>query len=156
MEPGPFERVLVALVLADVRFLVVGGVACALNGFARSTEDLDLLLDASPDNLERLLATLAQFGEGYARELRPSDFSDEEGAIQLVEDFPIDMFVRMGGLRYADLLAHRRTNEIAGVAIPYVDVDGLLLLKSGSLRPRDQIDVEILTRLKAGKYGPQA
>lgn len=64
------------------------------------------------------------------------------------------MFVRMGGLRYADLLAHRRTHEIAGVAIPYVD--GLLLLKSGSLRPRDQIDVEILTRLKAGKYGPQA
>jgi hypothetical protein len=135
---------------------VVEGAAGALSCFARSTEDLDLLLDASPDNLERLLATLAQFGDGYARELRPSDFSDEEGAIQLVEDFPIDMFVRMGGLRYADLLAHRRTNEIGGVAIPYVDVDGLLLLKSGSLRPRDQIDVEILTRLKAGKYGPQA
>lgn len=138
-----------------MRFLVVGGVACALNGFARTTEALDLLLDAAPKNLERLLAALAQFGDGHARELSVSHFTDEEGAIQLVEDSPVDVFVRMGGRRSADLAPHRRTSQLAGVAIPYVDVDGLLLLKSGSLRPRDQVDVEILKRLRDGKYGPR-
>jgi hypothetical protein len=61
----------------------------------------------------------------------------------------------MGGRRSADLAPHRRTSQLAGVAIPYVDVDGLLLLKSGSLRPRDQVDVEILKRLRDGKYGPR-
>lgn len=155
MEPGPFEKLLADLVRAEVRFLVVGGVACALNGFARTTEDLDLLVDAAPENLERLLATLVRFGDGHARELSVSDFTDEEGAIQVVEDFPVDMFVRMNGLRYADMLRHAKWSELDGLEIPYIDIDGLLRLKSGSLRPRDQIDVELLQRLKSGKYGPK-
>lgn len=155
MEPGPFEKLLVDLVRAEVRFLVVGGVACALNGFARTTDDVALLVDAAPDNVARLLSALENFGEGHARELSVSDFSDEEGAIQLVEDFPLDLFVRMGGLRYADMLRYAAHSELDGVKIPHLDIDGLLRLKSGSLRPRDQIDVEMLTRLKSGKYGPQ-
>ncbi|HVS09806.1 MAG TPA: hypothetical protein VMS76_08015, partial [Planctomycetota bacterium] len=108
MEPGPFESVLAALSRAEVRYLVVGGVACALNGFVRTTEDVDILVDAEPENVRRMIAALSRIGEGYARELRVEDFPDEEGAVRLVEDFPIDIFTRMGGLRYGDLLPHRR------------------------------------------------
>jgi hypothetical protein len=146
MEPGPFENVLVALSRADVRYLVVGGVACALNGYLRTTEDVDLLIDAEEENVRRLLDVLSSIGEGYARELRVEDFTDDEGAIRLIEDFPIDLFVRMGGLRYADLLPHRRVH--AGLApIPYVDAEGLILLKENSRRPQDVLDVEALRRL---------
>src|SRR5262245_8604475 len=113
MDPGPFESVLVALSRADVRYLVVGGVACVLNGLVRTTEDVDILVDADPENVDRLLKVLRTIGEGHARDLEVEDFVDEEGAIRLVEDFPIDIFTRMGGHRYSDLLPHRR-----------VDVDG--------------------------------
>jgi hypothetical protein len=147
MDPGPFASALAALSRAEVRYLVVGGVACVLNGHVRTTEDVDLLIDAEPANVRRLLAVLATLGEGHARELRPEDFSDEEGAIRLVEDFPIDLFTRMGGRRYADLLPHRRVFQ-GDAPIPYVDAEGLILLKSGSRRPQDQADVEALRRLK--------
>ncbi len=147
MDPGPFASALAALSRAEVRYLVVGGVACVLNGHVRTTEDVDLLIDAEPANVRRLLAVLATLGEGHARELRPEDFSDEEGAIRLVEDFPIDLFTRMGGRRYADLLRHRRVFQ-GDAPIPYVDAEGLILLKSGSRRPQDQADVEALRRLK--------
>lgn len=149
MDPGPFESVLAALSRAEVRYLVVGGVACALNGFVRTTEDVDILVDAEPRNLERLLAALAQIGEGYARELRVEDFTDEEGAVRLVEDFPIDIFTRMGGRRYADLLPHRRLHASES-PIPYVDAEGLILLKSRSLRPQDRFDIEALRALQRG------
>lgn len=146
MDPGPFERLLVELSRAEVRYLVVGGIACVLNGFVRATEDVDLLVDTEPDNLRRLLDVLARFGEGHAQELRVEDFSDEEGAVRLVEDFPVDIFTRMGGRRYADMLRYRAVWEGAE-PIPYVNAEGLILLKSGSPRPQDAIDVEALRRL---------
>ena len=148
MDPGPFEKLLVALSRAEVRYLVVGGVACVLNGFVRTTEDVDLLVDADPENLRRLLDVLGGFGEGHARELRVQDFADEEGAIRLVEDFPVDLFTRMGGRHYADLLRYRAVR--AGDApIPYVNAEGLILLKTGSPRAQDRIDVEALRRLQS-------
>jgi hypothetical protein len=153
MDPGPFESVLVALTRAEVRYLVVGGVACVLNGYVRTTEDVDLLVDAEPENVRRLLAALATVGEGHARELDVADFTDEEGAIRLVEDFPIDLFTRMGGKRYADLVPYRRIH--AGAApIPFVDAEGLILLKAPSHRPQDQADVAALRALRA--RGPGA
>ena len=146
MDPGPFESVLAALSRAEVRYLVVGGVACVLNGVVRTTEDVDILVDARPENLRRLLAALEQVGEGYARELRIEDFTDEEGAVRLVEDFPIDIFTRMGGRSHADMLVFQRLH--AGPhPIPYVSAEGLILLKSGSHRPQDKLDVEALRRL---------
>jgi CheY-like chemotaxis protein len=146
-DPSPFESVLAALSRAEVRYLVVGGVACALNGFVRTTEYVDILVDAEPNNIRRLLATLSGIGDGHARELRVEDFSDEEGAVRLVEDFPIDVFTRMGGKRYADMLAYRRIHD-GRAPIPYVDAPGLILLKSGSPRMQDRIDVEALRRLR--------
>jgi len=146
MDPGPFASVLAALSRAEVRYLVVGGVACALSGVVRTTEDVDILVDREPENLRRLLRTLEQIGEGFARELSIEDFTDEEGAVRLIEDFPIDMFTRMAGRRYADMLPYRRLHP-GDLPIPYVGPEGLILLKSGSHRPVDKLDVEALRRL---------
>ncbi len=47
---------------ADVRFLVVGAYALAHHGRPRATGDLDVWVDATPDNAERVLRGLAAFG----------------------------------------------------------------------------------------------
>ncbi len=147
MDPGPFASVLAALSRAEVRYLVVGGVACALNGYVRATEDVDILVDREPENLRRMLRVLADLGEGHAGQLQVEDFTDEEGSVRLVEDFPIDIFTRLGGKRYADMLPHRRLGP-GDPPIPFVDAEGLILLKQKSLRPQDQLDVESLRRLR--------
>ncbi len=133
--------------------MVVGGVACVINGYVRTTEALDLLIDAERENVERLLSALARHGEGYARELAVADFTDEEGAVRLIEDFPIDLFTRLGGLRYADLLPYRAV-YLAGdgkTEIPHVDAEGLIRFKSKSHREQDRIDVQALRRLRPGQ-----
>ena len=96
MEPS-FEKLLVLLAEAEggVRFVVVGGVAVTVQGHVRLTEDIDLLVDDLPENLGRLLLALADYGEGFARELGVEDFTDEEGAIRIVEEveqMQIDIF----------------------------------------------------------------
>ena len=43
----PYEKLLAKLARADVKFIIVRGVAVALNGFVRTTEDIDILVEAS-------------------------------------------------------------------------------------------------------------
>ena len=142
-----FEGLLAVLAGNGVRFTLVGGLAVSLNGFVRTTEDMDILVDDDVANLERLLSSLRSFGQGFAAELTPADFIDEEGALRVQEDFDLDIFVRMRGHKYGDLLPHIRIHTINdGTQIPYLGIDGLLLLKSGSFREKDQIDVAALSK----------
>ena len=85
MEPT-FEKLLVILAEGGVGFVIVGGVAVTLHGYVRLTEDVDILLESSPANIQRFLDSLADYGEGFARELSQEDFTDEEGAIRIVEE----------------------------------------------------------------------
>jgi len=143
-----FERLLVDLIRESVHFIVVGGLAVAYCGYVRATDDLDLLVEASEENIHRLLRVLREFGEGAARELDRADFTTEEGAIRVVEDFPVDIFTQMSGHTYADLLPMTATQSIHGDELRHLNVDGLILLKKDSLRPKDQLDVQALRQIQ--------
>ncbi|HUT78097.1 MAG TPA: hypothetical protein VM285_10445, partial [Polyangia bacterium] len=54
-EPGVnyLEEILRALTSRGVRFVVAGGVAVVLHGIERTTMDLDIALDLSPENVRR-------------------------------------------------------------------------------------------------------
>jgi hypothetical protein len=146
-ETNPFEKLLGDLANARVPYLTIGGVACALCGFVRTTEDVDIFVARDTASLENMLSVLRSFGEGHARELTPADFLDEEGSIRVVEDFPVDIFVRMRGHSYEDLLPYRAWHRTPTGQIPYLNAEGLILLKKDSYREKDQIDVSALRRI---------
>lgn len=146
MSTHTFESLLAALGQDGVEFILVGGLAVAFSGYPRATFDLDILVEDSKENLERLLTVLSGFGSGSARELSPSDFTREEGCIRVDEDFPVDIFTLMNGKTYTDLLPLSQPQNVANVTIRSLGPRGLILLKQGSLRPQDRLDVEILKR----------
>jgi predicted nucleotidyltransferase len=146
----PFEKLLVRLADHGVQFIVVGGVAVALQGYLRTTEDVDVLVDASRENVARLLDALSDYGEGFARELTADDFTDDEGAIRIVEESEfcqIDIFTRMTGLYYHDMLPDAGTLDLSGRTIRYASKASLIRLKSSSVREKDRLDVIALSRL---------
>ncbi|MEM6821381.1 MAG: hypothetical protein AAF558_05515 [Verrucomicrobiota bacterium] len=143
-----FEKLLVHLIENEIEFLVVGGLAVALNGYPRMTEDVDIWINPRPENIQNLLRALASYGEGFGGTLSPEDFVDEPGAIRVIEEFPIDIFVQMNGISYAEIHQHRKIHKTALVSIPYVDAEGLIRIKSGSHREKDILDVSILNKLK--------
>jgi predicted nucleotidyltransferase len=151
MMDTPYEKLLESLARAEVKFIIVGGVAVALNGFVRTTEDVDILIERSPENISRLLATLASFGEGHARELSPKDFDETEGAVRVIEDFPLDIFTVMRGASYGDFAGDRRQTTINGVKIDFLSADGLIRLKADSTREKDQIDIAALRKRTVGE-----
>lgn len=145
-----FEKLLVRLADADVQFLVVGGVAVTLHGYVRLTEDVDILIQHEPDNVARLLHALSSYGEGFARELSANDFTDEEGAIRIVEETEqcqLDVFTRMSGWRFADLIQDAERFVLASRTIRYASKTALLRLKENSAREKDRLDASALRQL---------
>lgn len=150
MNPTALRSLLDILSTSGVRFLIVGGIAVELSGYARATFDIDILIDHENENVSRFLGSLAAFGAGYAKELVVEDFDLSEGCITINEDdIQIDVFTILGGHTYADLLGYRSWHESEGTPpIPFLNADGLILLKSQSVRPKDQADAAALRELK--------
>jgi hypothetical protein len=163
MKPSPepsrttsqFEKLLAGLARDSVDFAVVGGLAVILNGYPRLTVDADILVHNSPENIRKLLECLKHWGEGWARELKVEDFTLEEGSIRVMEDFDLDIFVRMRGKTLDDFRPSLRHLESGGVRIPYLGPADLILLKQGSWREKDQLDVSAMKEILAreGKQG---
>jgi predicted nucleotidyltransferase len=147
-----FEKLLVLLADGGVDFVIVGGIAVTLHGYVRLTEDVDILIARTPENVARLLSCLADYGEGFARELNAADFADEEGAIRIVEETEqaqIDIFTRIRGLRYPDLRADAEEFVVNGRAVRYASKAALIRLKENSMREKDRLDVIALQRLSS-------
>ncbi len=149
-----FEKLLVTLARSDVDFCVVGGLAVVLNGYVRVTEDVDILVNPERANLERLLAALRGWGEGWARELTPEDFPVQEGSVRIGEqEFDLDIFVQMRGHTLEGFRPVLRFFESAGVRIPYLGPDGLILLKQDSWREKDRRDVQAMREALQAEQG---
>lgn len=157
MTPSPqenyfqFEKLLVELARAGVDFAVVGGVAVSLNGFVRATDDLDVIVQESPENIRKLLGCLSRWGEGWARELKEEDFVTQEGSIRVMDEFDLDIFTRMRGRSLEDFRPRLRYLDVGELRIPYLDAADLIFLKKDSWREKDQLDVGALERILRGE-----
>ncbi|MGA3143845.1 MAG: DUF6036 family nucleotidyltransferase [Verrucomicrobiota bacterium] len=144
-----FEKLLVALATDGIDFAVVGGLAVIFNGYPRLTLDVDILVHAAPENLRKLLDSLAGWGEGWARELKPEDFIYDQGAIRVMEEFDLDIFTRMSGKSLEDFRPRLRHLETGSVRIPYLAPEDLIFLKQGSWRDKDKLDVQAMREIIA-------
>jgi Nucleotidyl transferase of unknown function (DUF2204) len=150
MEPS-FEKLLVKLAEADVRFVVVDDIAVTLHGYTRFTEDIDLLIDQDSDNIQKLLDILSEYGDGYAKELLIDDFTDTEGAIRIIEEremCQIDLFTRLSGKTYHDVTQDAEIFRIGRHEILYASKSSLIFWKGRSVREKDQMDARALELLQ--------
>jgi hypothetical protein len=140
-----FEKLLLLLSTGGIRFIVVGGVACALNGFVRATEDLAILIESSEENIKKMLDILLKWGEGYAKELDVSDFPISPGAIRIIEHFPLDIFTVLNEKTYDEFLSKTRKTQ---QGIVYLNREALIEIKRASFREKDNIDALALAKIR--------
>jgi hypothetical protein len=140
-----YEELLDLLVRKHVRFVLAGGLAVCLNGFVRTTNDLDILIDPSPENVTRLASCLASFGQGFGGSLTPSEVTDEPGAIRIQENFDLDIFVRLNGKSLSNFASMIEFHTLpSGAKIPFLNAEGLIETKQGSGRDKDRADIGFL------------
>lgn len=129
----------------DVRYLVIGGYAVALHGYPRYTKAIDIWIEMSADNGERLLAALAQFGFA-SLDLQAADFMEPNQVIQL--GYPpnrIDLLTTPDGVDFETAYSTKLAIEISGVQVNFIDLENLRLNKQASGRLQDLADLENLS-----------
>jgi len=149
MEPS-FEKLLVHLIGDEVDFIVVGELAVTLNGYVRLTEDVDILVDLSPESLTRLIDSLGRFGEGFGGKMKPADITPEPGAVRIIEESEqcqVDIFSCLDGLFYNDFIDGAETSTVGGKLFRYASKSQLIRFKSSSVREKDRLDVSALEQL---------
>jgi hypothetical protein len=141
-----FRDLLIELHDAGAKFVVLGGYAVAFDGHPRETKDLDVLVQADPENARRVYAALAAFGAPLASfEVGAEDFSSYNGILQLgVAPRRIDIINRADGITFAEAVADGETFEVQGRAIPVIGRSALIKNKRAAGRDQDVADVKAL------------
>jgi hypothetical protein len=143
-----FEKLLVEIARAGVDFAVVGGIAVVLNGFERNTRDLDIIVHPGAENVRKLIECLTQWGEGFARELSLRDFQTlDEGSLRIMEEFDLDVFVKLNGRSLDDFRSRLRFLRSQEVSIAYLSPEDLIHCKRNSWRDKDQLDVRAMMEI---------
>ena len=127
-----------------VRYLVVGGYAVAFHGHPRYTKDIDVWIELSPDNANKMLDALKKFGFGSLG-LKPEDFLESDQIIQL--GYPpsrIDILTTLKDLKFEDCYKTKVEVEIQDLHIDFIDIENLKKNKRATGRPQDLADVENL------------
>jgi hypothetical protein len=139
-----FEDILDLLHQHGVRYLIIGGLAFIFHAKPRYTKDLDLWIDPSPGNVQRANRALAEFGSPHLLDPdKPTEI------LQLgVAPNRIDLLREASGLGFDELWG-RRIESPYGRALGYwIDIDGLIAIKSAIDDPRHQDDARVLRRVR--------
>src|SRR5580658_10151730 len=111
--------VFASLASEDVRYVVIGGIAAIIHGVPRTTFDLDLLIEASQENAERLLRALEEAKIGTALLTTPEELLAQE--ITIFNDrVRIDVQTETPGIEFEAAWAHRRSMTYQGVAFELI------------------------------------
>ena len=150
-----------ALNEADVRYLIVGGLAVNAHGHVRYTNDLDLVISLEPANIRRGLDTLAAIGYRPKIPVTSAQFADpqlrelwraEKGMVVLnlwsdqQRESPIDVFVHEPFDFATEYSAAKLFPLTDNITAPFVSLPTLLRMKAEAGRPRDLIDITELKR----------
>lgn len=128
----------------DVRYCIIGAFALAYHAYPRYTKDMDVLVEASADNAERIVAALHDFGFDSLG-LDASDFSGPGQIIQLgYEPVRIDIITATVDMDFPAIWKNRVQGRYGKLTVDYIDRESLITLKKRSNRPQDRADLDVL------------
>jgi len=134
----------------NVKYLVIGGIAAIVHGVPRATFDLDILIEATPENAQRLLDALTEANLGTAAMTSAPELLAHE--ITVFNDrVRIDVQTATSGLRFEDAWANRLTIEYQGQQFHVVSRRDLIASKRAAGRKVDLADLRMLEADSEGK-----
>jgi hypothetical protein len=128
----------------QVKYLVICGYAVAIHGHPRYTKDIDIWIEISKENAEKLIIALTQFGFGSLG-LTPQDFQSPDQVIQL--GYPpnrIDLITTPDGVDFQTCYNSRTEVLLGDIVVNFIDLDNLKKNKLASGRFQDLADLENL------------
>ena len=156
-----YEEIFREFESVGVRYLVVGGMAVNLFGYARMTMDMDIMADLSDENLARIVDVMRRHGYSPRNPVSPEELISadkrdewirEKGAIvftfidRLKPFKQIDIFL-CNPIDFEDAYKKKVVMAIGDMKLNVISIDDLIRIKSSAGRPRDLEDIHHLERI---------
>src|SRR5437764_11481006 len=110
-----------------VEYLLIGGYAVGYYGYPRPTGDLDVWIAINPQNAERVVTALREFGFNASYDL----FLQENSVVRMgVSPFRVELLTTIDGVNFRECYERRTIAEIDGVEVSLIDLRDLRLNKS--------------------------
>ena len=127
----------------EVKYVVIGGIASVLHGVPRATFDLDILIEATADNAQKLLDALMESGLETAALVSAQDLLAHE--ITVFKDrVRIDVQTSTPGINFETAWEKRETMDYQGQIFYVISKADLIASKRAAGRKVDLEDVRLL------------
>ncbi len=139
-----FKEFIQLLNANQVKYLIIGGYAVAIHGHPRYTKDIDIWVEMSSENADKIITALDQFGFGSLG-LSAQDFQTPDQIIQL--GYPpncIDLITTPDGIDFETCYSSKTEIIIDDIPVQFIDLDNLKKNKKASGRLQDLADIENL------------
>ena len=127
----------------NVKYLVIGGIAAVLYGVPRATFDLDILIDATPDNAQNLLIAFQEAGLGTAL-LTTADELLATEVMVFKDRARHDVQTSTPGIEFKEAWKNKNTVQYQNTDLNVVSRSDLIASKIAAGRKVDLEDVELL------------
>jgi acylphosphatase len=143
-------RVLRAFEREGLQYVLIGATAMGLHGLVRATEDLDVIIRATPENVERLKHAFraAYEDDPNVEEISAADLLGDYPAVRYYPpsgDLYFDVMTRLGDAASFETVA-AETKEVEGIRVRVATPSALYRLKKDTVRALDRQDAEALRR----------
>jgi hypothetical protein len=149
-------RAMKVLLAHDVRFIVIGGLAGRALGSPTITNDLDICYERSAVNYNALADALKELEASLRGAPAGLPFQIDARSLEMGDSFtfetvagPLDCLGTPAGTAgYEDLLENATEYDMDSLPVMVASLDDLLRMKRAAGRPKDRIEIEILSALK--------
>lgn len=143
-------KLLKAFETEGLEYVLIGATAMGFHGVIRATEDVDLFVRATAENIARLRKALhAAYGNDPSiEEIRDEDLLGDYPSVRYFPptgDLFLDLMTRLGDAASFDTV-EAETKEIEGIHVRVATPRALYRLKKGTLRPLDHRDAAALAQ----------
>jgi hypothetical protein len=139
------------LLESKVRYIMVGGYATNLNGYQRYTGDMDLWIEDTVENRRNLRTAFRNCEMGDFYMLETMQIIPGWTSFNLNNGLKLDLMLGVKGLEsvtFEECLEQANIADIEDVKVPFLHINHLISSKKAANRPKDQIDVIYLEKIK--------
>jgi predicted nucleotidyltransferase len=147
-----FEDFVKLLNQHHVSYMIVGGYALAFHGKPRHTGDLDIWIQNSDDNSDKLVKVIKEFGLGSLG-LTKADFLQEGYVTQIgYPPLRIDILNSIDGVNFVDAFQNKLLINIDGLDINYIGLKDFIDNKIASGRSQDIVDLKEIKKINPDSF----
>ena len=142
----PIEDLIKLLKDRSAEYMIIGAQACAAHGYVRATADLDILINATSENIERVRSALEAFGFDTT-DASLQDFQTKKVLFRQYW-FDVDIHPFATGIDAQKALQQKYPGKYEGVPAYFASLDDMIKMKKAAGRPQDLADLRVLQEIK--------